>query len=79
MKFGQLTRQCLLTWLAIYPVITVLLWLLGPSIGSWPLMVRTLVLTVIMVPVMVFALMPALTATLSRRLGLQAPTARPTK
>lgn len=76
MKLDQLARQSVLTWLAIYPVITVLLWLLGPSIASWPLMIRTLILTVIMVPVMVFALMPALTATIGPRLGLRPPTDR---
>jgi antibiotic biosynthesis monooxygenase (ABM) superfamily enzyme len=76
MNLGRLVRQSLLTWLAIYPVITLLLWLLGPSIAGLPLMVRTLILTVIMVPVMVFALVPALTATVGPLLGLDRPSGR---
>ncbi len=59
-SFSELAKQSLLTWIAIYPVITLLLWLLGPAIAGLPLMVRTLILTVILVPAMVAVLMPLL-------------------
>ncbi|MEM9037151.1 MAG: hypothetical protein AAGD18_21345 [Actinomycetota bacterium] len=64
MAVTQMLKQSVVTWIAIYPVITVLLWQLGPEIRDLPLAVRTLILTVIMVPVMVFALMPLLTRAL---------------
>jgi len=69
MKIKQQLKQSFVTWLAIYPVITVLLWQLGPQIGSYPLAVRTLILTVVMVPVMVFVLMPMLNSMLSKWLA----------
>ena len=53
-------KTAVLIWLAIYPSITLLLWLAGPEIGSWPLPVRTLALTAVLVPWMVFVLIPAL-------------------
>jgi antibiotic biosynthesis monooxygenase (ABM) superfamily enzyme len=47
-------------WLAIYPSLTLLLWLAGPAIVDWPLALRTLVLTALLVPWMVFVVIPAL-------------------
>jgi antibiotic biosynthesis monooxygenase (ABM) superfamily enzyme len=47
-------------WLAIYPAITFLLWLIGPQIASWPLPLRTLLVTAVLVPVMVFVLLPVI-------------------
>ena len=54
-------RRALITWLAVYPVITLVLGLLGPTIATLPLLLRTLVLTGIVVPVAAYALVPALT------------------
>ncbi|MDQ3849178.1 MAG: hypothetical protein M3296_00980 [Actinomycetota bacterium] len=52
----------MLTWLAIYPAITLVLWLFEPlGLLDLPLPLRTLILTAVLVPVMVFVLMPALT------------------
>ena len=48
----------MLVWLAIYPSITLILWLVGPKMQSWPLAVRTLVITAGVVPLMVFVLIP---------------------
>jgi uncharacterized protein len=45
-------------WLAIYPSLTLVLWLAGPKIAMWPLPLRTLVITVVLVPLMVFVLIP---------------------
>jgi antibiotic biosynthesis monooxygenase (ABM) superfamily enzyme len=53
-------KLAVLIWLAIYPSLTLLLWLVGPKIGSWPLPMRTLALTAVLVPLMVFVLIPAL-------------------
>ncbi|MFD8596024.1 hypothetical protein ACFV1L_13560 [Kitasatospora sp. NPDC059646] len=53
-------RRALITWLAIYPGITVLSVLLGPTLAPLPVYLRTLVLTAILVPTAVYVLVPAL-------------------
>ncbi|MEE4418357.1 hypothetical protein [Streptomyces bugieae] len=63
-------RRALITWLAVYPTITVVLGLLGPATAHLPLVLRTLILTAIVVPVAVYALVPLLmkaNAALTRR------------
>jgi antibiotic biosynthesis monooxygenase (ABM) superfamily enzyme len=57
-------KLALLTWLGAYPVITLILALLGPSIVTWPLALRTLVLSVLMVATLTWLVMPALTRVL---------------
>jgi antibiotic biosynthesis monooxygenase (ABM) superfamily enzyme len=64
-------KTAVVIWLAIYPSITLLLWLAGPRIGGWALPVRTLVVTAVLVPWMVFVVLPALQR-------LLAPWLRPT-
>jgi antibiotic biosynthesis monooxygenase (ABM) superfamily enzyme len=54
-------KVALLTWAGAYAVITVLLALLGPAIASWPLALRTLVLSVTMVVALTWLIMPRLT------------------
>jgi len=55
-------KQAAITWLAIYPTITLVLWLFEPlGLFDLPLPLRTLILTAVLVPVMVFVLMPTLT------------------
>jgi antibiotic biosynthesis monooxygenase (ABM) superfamily enzyme len=51
-------KTAVVVWLAIYPTITLVLWLAGPSIASWPLGLRTLAITVVVVPLMVYVLIP---------------------
>ncbi len=53
-------KRAIITWIAIYPLITLVLWQLGPKIQSYPVAVQTLILTVIVIPVMTFALAPPL-------------------
>lgn len=53
-------RRALITWLAVYPTITVVLGLLGPITAHLPLMLRTLILTAIVVPVAAYVLIPLL-------------------
>ena len=57
-------KIALATWLAIYPTITALLLVVGPKLETWPVAVRTLFLTAVLVPLMTFALMPAITRAL---------------
>ncbi|MFC8451235.1 hypothetical protein [Kitasatospora sp. NPDC057223] len=63
-------RRALITWLAVYPTITLVLALVGPATAHLPLVLRTLILTVIVVPVVAYAAIPALlraNAALARR------------
>ena len=54
-------KLALLTWAGAYVVITAVLELLGPTMASWPLELRTLVLSILMVVTLTWLLMPALT------------------
>lgn len=47
-------------WIVIYPSITLFSFLFGPQLGSLPLHVRTLILTVTLVPWMMFIGLPVL-------------------
>lgn len=51
-------KTAIVVWLAIYPLITLILWAFGPYLAQIPLALRTLLLTVILVPTMVYALIP---------------------
>ncbi len=56
----------LLTWLAIYPLITGILFLFGNLLNLLPLPLRTLVLTGVLVYLMTYWLMPMLTKLFQR-------------
>ncbi|MEV0414132.1 hypothetical protein AB0I68_25785 [Streptomyces sp. NPDC050448] len=63
-------RRAFVTWLAVYPTITLTLALLGPYMNGLPLVLRTLILTAVVVPTVAYWLIPALmkaTASLPRR------------
>lgn len=49
-----------MVWIAIYPAITVLTFLIGDSINNLPLPIKTLIMTGILVPLMIFVLLPLL-------------------
>lgn len=53
-------RAVLVSWAAAWPTITVLLLALDGMVGHWPLALRTLLLTGLMVPSMLLILVPAL-------------------
>lgn len=54
-------KLAVVTWLAIYPTITIVLAMLEPlGLFALPLPLRTLALTLLLVPLMVFGVMPAL-------------------
>ena len=60
MKRGGLGRLVSLTWLGVYPVLTMIAVLLEPWLAPQPLWTQTLIMSAIMVPIMVIGVMPAL-------------------
>ena len=52
--------RALVTWLAVYPLITTVLWLTGPLLDGAPLPLQTLVLTAVVVPLAVYGAVPLL-------------------
>ncbi len=58
-----------LTWLGIYPLITILLYVLGDSLNQFIMPVRTLVLTLVLVPLMTLVAMPFLRNLFGKWLG----------
>ena len=59
-------KTVLLTWLIVYPMITLLLAALDPALGHLALPLKTLIVTLIMVPAMVYFAMPFATSHLKR-------------
>ncbi|MBP7407581.1 MAG: hypothetical protein KA941_02370 [Flavobacteriales bacterium] len=53
-------KIAVLIWLAIYPSITLLFFFFGKPLLLIPLPLRTLAVTLILVPLMVFILLPAM-------------------
>jgi len=51
-------KRAFLTWLAIYPVITLLFWLFGDLLIKIPLVFRTLILTLGLVPLLSYVILP---------------------
>jgi uncharacterized protein len=54
-------KLAVLSWAGAYGVITLILWLLGPAIAGWPLVLRTLLISVLMVNALTWVVLPALT------------------
>jgi antibiotic biosynthesis monooxygenase (ABM) superfamily enzyme len=54
-------RQAVVTWLALYPLITVILLLAGPTLAELSIYLRTLVVSVTLVVLMTFVVMPYMT------------------
>lgn len=53
-------KTALIIWIAIYPLITILYYLLGGLLLPLPIPLKTLILTVIAVPIMFYLLIPLL-------------------
>lgn len=51
-------KQILIVWISIYPPLTILLLAFGDQLNGVPLAMRTLVLTLILVPLMILVLIP---------------------
>lgn len=60
MKQPPKWKFAVMVWIAIYPSITLVSLLIGDYIKSFPLPIRTLIMTGILVPLMVFVLLPLL-------------------
>jgi antibiotic biosynthesis monooxygenase (ABM) superfamily enzyme len=54
-------KLALVTWAGAYGVITLILDLLGPTMAGWPLMLRTLLISALMVTTLTWIVLPALT------------------
>lgn len=54
-------KLALITWAGAYAVITLILAVLGPAMAPWPLPIRTLVLSVLMVATLTWLVIPGLT------------------
>ena len=53
-------KTAVVVWLAIYPALTLVLALIGSAVQPWPLPLRTLVTTAVLVPLMVYVLIPTI-------------------
>ena len=56
-------KMALLTWAGAWGLITLILWLLGPVTATWPLPLRTLVISALMVVGLTWLVIPYLTRT----------------
>jgi antibiotic biosynthesis monooxygenase (ABM) superfamily enzyme len=54
-------KLALLTWAGAYAVITLILTVLGPAMAAWPLPLRTLLLSALMVSALTWLVIPTLT------------------
>ncbi|WP_460796224.1 hypothetical protein [Microbacterium sp. GXF0217] len=52
--------RAVITWLAIFPLVTIGLYALAPFTEGWPVVLRALVLTVVVVPLSVYLVVPQL-------------------
>ena len=53
--------MAVVTWLAVFPLATVVFMLLDPLLGGFPAVLRTLVFTLVMVSLMTYVVMPRMT------------------
>ncbi|MFY7988822.1 MAG: hypothetical protein ACOVNP_08080 [Flavobacterium sp.] len=69
MKQPPKWKFAVMVWLAIYPTITLVTFLIGDYIKNLPLPLKTLIMTGILVPLMVFVLLPILRKLMSNWLN----------
>lgn len=62
-------KMALLTWPGSWALITLILWALGPVMATWLLVLRTLVLSVLMVVGLTWLVIPYLTRIFAGRLA----------
>lgn len=53
-------RMTLVSWLGIYPTVSLLLWFIAPLLSGWPFLLRTALLTSLVAILMAFVVMPRL-------------------
>jgi len=54
-------KMAIVTWLAVFPLISLIFAIFGPLLSQLPMLLRTLVLTAVMVTLMTYVIMPRLT------------------
>jgi antibiotic biosynthesis monooxygenase (ABM) superfamily enzyme len=57
----QRRASCIVTWLGVFPIVTIIFSLFGHWLNLLPTLVRTLVPTAVMVTLMTYVVMPRLT------------------
>jgi antibiotic biosynthesis monooxygenase (ABM) superfamily enzyme len=70
-------KMALLTWSGAWALITLILWVLGPVTATWPLPLRTLVISVLMVLALTWVVIPFLTRTFAGWLSAASSGTRP--
>ena len=60
MKQTPKWKFSVMVWIAIYPAITLLTYLIGDKINNLPLPIKTLIMMGILVPLMIFVSLPIL-------------------
>ena len=60
MKQPPKWKFAVMVWVAIYPTITLVTYLIGDYIKNFALPIKTLIMTGILVPLMIFVLLPIL-------------------
>ena len=58
MKQAPKYKTAIMIWIVIYPTINIVMLLLGSSLNEIVLPLRTLILTIILVPLMAYVLLP---------------------
>ncbi len=58
MKTMKKHKNTLIVWISIYPAISIFLILFGEPLNRLPVLLRTLILTMVLVPLMVYVLVP---------------------
>jgi antibiotic biosynthesis monooxygenase (ABM) superfamily enzyme len=69
-------KMALLTWPGAWGLITLILWQLGPSTATWPLPLRTFVVSVLMVLGLTWVVIPTLTRIFAGWLAATPPAAK---
>lgn len=54
-------KMALLTWIGLWPTVTVVMWVVRPQLAGLPVPVQTLLMTGLIVPTMAWVHMPLLT------------------
>ncbi len=54
-------KMAIVTWFAVFPLITLIFFLFGPLLSQLPTLLRTMVLTAVMVTLMTYVIMPRMT------------------
>tara|TARA_R110002033_G_scaffold74430_3_gene125659 strand:+ start:261 stop:497 length:237 start_codon:yes stop_codon:yes gene_type:complete len=59
-------KRVLIVWLSIYPAITIIQWYFSEHLLKVPLLLRTLILTLVLVPLMLYLLIPFWTKAINK-------------